>query len=223
MSSMSKIVNKPAEVEARLKELNLTLSPLHDVLAHMVSHSRGLSLDHPTWMKGISAAGEGVYMLRTRLRDRGWIREEESSFELTVFNDGERDLALNIAKGTTATGNPNLNVETAYSRGPQTSNAVECNNQLIFDLPPPPVEEIEQVTGKANRHTWYLLYTVDGSKIRAELSLPLGLSAERHISQWHERIILPEINIDDYEVPSPALGLTPRETVVKVSRKKRTG
>lgn len=223
MSSMSKIVSEPSDVETRLSELNLEVKPLLDVMAHIVSHKRGLTPDHPSWMTGISAAGEGVYMLRTVLRKRGWIREEESSFELTVYSNGEQELALNIAKGTSATGNPSLNVETAYSRGPQTVNAVDSNNQLIFDLPPPPVKEIEEVTETSGRHTWYLLYFVDGNRIRGELSLPLGLSAERHISQWHERIILPEINIDDYKASSSTIGMTPSETIVKVSRKKRTG
>lgn len=220
MSSMSIIVNEPKEVEARLLELNLTVAPLLDVLAHMISHKRGLTLDHPTWMTGISSAGEGVYMLRTLLRPKGWVREEESSFELTVFSDENRDLALNIAKGTEATGNPLLNVETAYSRGPQTVSAVECNNQLVFDLPPPSIVEVEKAVDSSGRHTWYLMYFVDGNKIKGELSLPLALSEERHISQWHERIMLPEINIDDHTPTS--FGVVPNEAVVEVSRKKRT-
>jgi len=217
---MSIIVREPTEVQARLLQLNLTVEPLLDVLAHMISHKRGLTLDHPTWMTGISSAGEGVYMLRTLLRSDGWIREEESSFELTVYSDGDRDLALNIAKGTDATGNPDVNVETAYSRGPQTLQAVQCNNQLMFDIPPPPIAEIEDSLGCNGRHTWYLLYYVDGNKIRGELSLPLALSAEKHISEWHERIMLPEINIDDH-TPTSA-GVVPNESIVVVSRKKRS-
>lgn len=219
MSTMSIITSNPDDVQARLEELNLELSPLLDVLAHIVSHKRGLSLDHPTWMTGISAAGEGVYMLRTLLRPLGWLREEESSFELTVYSDGDQDLALNIAKGTSATGNPEANVETAYSRGPQTVNAVECNHQLMLDIPPPTVQELEEFFDSNGRHTWYLLYYVDGNKIKGELSLPLGLSAEKHISEWHERIMLPDIDIDDH-TPTSA-GLNPNEAIVNVTRKKR--
>jgi hypothetical protein len=221
MSSMSIVVSEPTEVEARLSKLNLAVAPLLDVLAHMVSHKRGFTLDHPSWMTGIASAGEGVYMLRTVLRQRGWFREEESSFELTVYSDGQLDLALNIAKGSSATGNPELNVETMWPRGPQTVNAIECNNQLVFDLPPPPIAELEDAIEASSRHTWYLLYHVDGNKIKGELSLPLALSAEKHISEWHERIILPDVNIDDHTPTS--LGVVPNESIVKVSRKKRSG
>ncbi|WP_017931187.1 hypothetical protein [Robiginitomaculum antarcticum] len=220
MTATAIIVDDPALVEQRLEQLNLELKPLLDVLAHIVSHKRGLTLDHPTWMIGISAAGEGVYMLRTLLRTRGWMREEESSFELTVYSDDNQDLALNIAKGTSAVGNSELNVETAYSRGPQTVNAVDCNAQLMFDLPPPPINEIETAMNSDGRHTWYLLYYVEGNKIKGELSLPLGLSADKHIADWHERIILPDVNIDDHTPTSAAV--IPNESVVSITRKKRS-
>ena len=219
MSAMSIIVSEPKAVEERVSSLNLKVEPLLDVLAHIISTKRGLSLDHPTWMIGITAAGEGVYMLRTLLRDKGWTREEESSFELTVYADETKNLALNIAKGTSATGDPHTNVETAYSRGPQTIHAVECN-QLTFDMPPPPVAEIEEYNGLEGRHTWYLLYHEDGNKIKGELSLPLGLSSEKHISEWHERIMLPDINIDDHTPTS--VGLNANDVVVEISRKKRS-
>src|SRR5690606_12468141 len=72
---------------------------------------------------------------------------------------------------------------------------VERNLQLsLFEDDSTPSELPETVQ---QPETWYLLYRRDGSKVFAELSLPILVGDDGVIKHWRERIILPAIDLTE--------------------------
>lgn len=193
MAAACQIIINESDVRNKLAELDLTLEQLRDVLRHISLTINSQTEDHPSWGPGITTASEAVFALRGRLRENGWFREEERGFALTVHP--EQKLALNIAKGDEGTGDPESDVATVSDKGICTVQAIS-ENQLSLKLSLPPVDEAPR------RPTWYLLYCRKSNGIHAELSLPIGMSSEKHISLWRVRIVLPIVPEDS------ELGLT---------------
>lgn len=193
MSLPCKIYQTETEVASRLDAFGLTVSELQDVVRHIALTMNSQTPDHPSWGTGITVASEAIFALRGRLKEKGWSREEERGFALTAHPNNL--IAINAAKGDQGTGDGEASVSTVSDKGICTEMAIS-GNQLALKLPiPDPVALV-------SRPTWYLLYCRKTDGIHAEFSLPVGLSAEKHISIWRERIILP-ITREDSE-----LGLT---------------
>ncbi len=182
MGEPCKIYQRTSDVAGKLSELDLTIAELLDVVRHIALTINSQTPDHPSWGTGITVASEAIFALRGRLKEKRWSREEERGFALTAHPDNR--FAINIAKGDEGTGDPVASLATVSDKGICTENAI-AGNQLALRLPvPDPVVVVV-------RPTWYLIYCKKSDGIHAELSLPIGLSAEKHISVWRERIILP--------------------------------
>lgn len=208
MALTCKVYSDERQVGEKLAELGLSVEQLRDVLRHIALTINSQTEDHPSWGPGITVASEAVFALRGTLRDSQWSREEERGFALTVHPQNK--LAINIAKGDEGTGDPDADVATASDKGICTVQAI-TQNQLSLDLGLPPA------TKTPKRPTWYLLYCRKAGGIHAELSLPVGMSAEKHISVWRERIILP-LTPEDTE-PDLTAGFDDGGFEVSVKRK----
>lgn len=214
MPFKAEVVVQEVDVENEIEAMQLSVEILHAVLKHIRAIKNDQTEDHPSWGRGITPASEGVFKLRELSRKLGWRRESDSKFELTVHD--KLDIALNIARGNSATGQEGQNPETAYSKGVCTKFAIE-DNQLLLDLPPP--ERTLSSEGDEKRSTWYLLYNEDDGKIHSELSLPVGMSVERHVSLWAKRIILPSITLDG--IGASTIGIEPVKADIKIKRKRK--
>jgi len=214
MPFKAQVISNTVDVVAELESMSLSVNILHDVLRHVRAIKNDQTEDHPSWGRGITPASEGVFKLRQLTRANGWRRDSESKFELTV-HDG-LGIALNIAKGNSATGEKDQNPETAYPKGVCTISAVS-NNQLLLDLPPPPLRVVSETNDKFS--TWYLLHSNDGEFIRSEVSLPVGMSSEKHVSLWTKRLILPAIKLDSLDLMP--MGVEPAKAEVKLIRKRK--
>jgi hypothetical protein len=185
-----KIYQTTSDVTEKLAEFDLAIAELQDVIRHIALTINSQTPDHPSWGTGITVASEAIFALRGRLKEKGWSREEERGFALTAHPHNR--IAINIAKGDEGTGDSLASVSTVSDKGICTEHAIS-ENQLALRLPvPDPVTVV-------NRPTWYLIYCKKSDGIHAEFSLPIGLSAEKHISVWRERIILP-ITKEDSEI-----------------------
>ncbi|KQN69940.1 hypothetical protein [Devosia sp. Leaf64] len=190
MASPCTVVIDPISVEQRLGELGLTPAILADVAKHYARTVLGMSPDHPSWCTGIAPAGEAVYALRQLTRPLGWTREELRGFALTIHPKGL--LAVNVAKGDLNTGNPEHEPTSHSEKGVCTVEAL-AENQIPFDF----LEDAILESDPDSRATWYLLMRVTEKTVKYEFSLPVGLSADRHISKWAERLIFSDISIED--------------------------
>ena len=72
--------------------------------------------------------------------------------------------------------------------------------------------------------TWLLLYNVADEQVRAELSLPNGMSERGFVGSWIERIILPPIELNPAEVTGRGMagGQGSEGITVAVEKRERT-
>jgi hypothetical protein len=77
----------------------------------------------------------------------------------------------------------------------------------------------EDLATEANLPTWLLLFFADEKELRAaELSLPVNMDCEGHVSTWRERIILPALPTDPVlTLPESDFG---PDVDIKIARKR---
>ncbi len=152
-----------------------------------------LTANHPIIYRGLNMWGEIVAALRDQLRPLDWVREDIGGYALTVNEDLK--LAITVASGDEATGNPDAHPPIASRKGRNTVDAIEANRQfeLFEQMPPATTDEDE------GKQTWVLMHHTDIARgeIRVELSRPLSIGNDGKINQWAERIILAAIPFDD--------------------------
>jgi len=135
---------------------------------------------------------ETVAVLREQLRPQGWRKSDKGNYELTVNN--ENGLAIVVTTGDDATGMIGSTPSNKCSKGINTAEAIETNNQLdMFSELLQATEETQGLT------TWILLMHLAANEVRFELSLPSSISAGK-INGWKERIVLPSMPLDDDSV-----------------------
>lgn len=183
------------EVVGRLNELGLKMGPLCDAVRRGYIASADCTDNHPPLVRGILGWGEIVVALRESLLAEGWTRSDENNYSIVISPD--RRVAIAVATGDEATGNPKLFATTRSLKGPHTIAAVVYNQlQQSLDLFPAPriQERVEAV--QESRSTYLLLVYRAENELRCELSLPDQISDEGRINGWRERIILNPIPLD---------------------------
>lgn len=181
------------EIASRLDQLEVNEVALREAVYQGHLQRTRLTLNHPTIYHGLNMWGEIVAALREQLRPLGWTRQEVGSYALTVHE--ERGLAITVASGDEATGNPSAHPCNRSKKGRNTVEAIEANRQLeLFEKLPPEIQD--EADGK---QTWVLMHHTDTvrGEIRLELSRPSSIGKDGKISEWSERIILGSIPFDD--------------------------
>lgn len=196
------VVSEPVEVYGRLAQLGLREEPLREALRQAHLQRSRLTQNHPKIFFGLEMWGWGVAALREQLRPMDWVRADVGNFPLTVHE--ELGLAIAIAAGDEATGNPSATPSNRSRKGRNTVDAVEMNQQ--FDMF---AESLPQTKEEAQGNdTWVLLHFTDVAKpeIRCELSRPSEIGEDGKIRAWSERIILGSIPLDgdSIEVAPPS-------------------
>lgn len=181
------------EIASRLDQLEVNEVALREAVYQGHLQRTRLTLNHPTIYHGLNMWGEIVAALREQLRPLGWTRQEIASYALTIHE--ERGLAITVASGDEATGNPSAHPCNRSRKGRNTVEAIEANRQLeLFEKLPPEIQD--EAYGK---QTWVLMHHTDMvcGEIRLELSRPSSIAKDGKISEWSERIILGSIPFDD--------------------------
>ena len=181
------------EIASRLDQLEVNEVALREAVYQGQLQRTRLTINHPTIYHGLNMWGEIVAALREQLRPLGWTRQEVGSYALTAHE--ERGLAITVASGDEATGNPSAPPCNRSKKGRKTVAAIEANRQLeLFEKLPPEIQD--EADGK---QTWVLMHHTDTvrGEIRLELSRPSSIGKDGKISEWSERIILGSIPFDD--------------------------
>jgi hypothetical protein len=198
MSVAPVVLSDSHDVHTRLSELGLTEEVLLEAARSWHLAWTNFTIDHPPAGVGISAWTESFGVLRRQLASSGWQRSDRANYSLIVSPDGT--VAINVASGDSGTGLVGCTPSNKARRGVSTADAVSANRQqLELDLPVP---DLPHTRGEDGPMTWFLLLYRSDTEIRAELSLPAGISDGR-VTRWQERIILSSISLDDglTEVP----------------------
>lgn len=186
-------VRDGAETLRRLEELGLALPPLEaSLLAGDVS-ARNAGPFHPVNAAGTLRWLDTVESLRRQLADNdyGWKADDVRNSPRTVSPDGRT--AIMVAGGNRHTGRDEDGVDpqTARARGESTRRAVQINGQLALPLG---VLADASAERRAGVNTWVLLYhrSDNPQQLRAELSLPVDITAKGFVTGWRERLLLPD-------------------------------
>jgi len=191
MSTMV-LFDNPAEIANRLEQLGVNEEVLRESIYQGHLQRTRLTLNHPLIYHGLNMWGEVVNALREQLRPLDWIREDIGSYALTAHE--ELKLAISVASGDEATGNPSAHPSNRSKKGRNTVEAIEANRQLELFEQLPPESQAEE-----GKQTWVLMHHTDTSRgeIRVELSRPSSIGKDGKITAWAERIILSSIPFDD--------------------------
>lgn len=187
------LYDAPAEIASRLEQLGVTEGVLREAIYQGHLHRTRLTLNHPRNFPGLVMWGEVVAALRDQLRPLDWVRQDVGSFPVTV--NEPLNLAIAVASGDEATGNPYAHPSNRSKKGRNTAEAIEANRQMVlFD------EFLQQVKDDVGgNQTWILMHYTDTAKgeIRFEFSLPAGIGDDGKITSWSERILLSSISFVD--------------------------
>ena len=210
------------EARNRLHDLGLTEESLCRAAQRGNLASANLTPNHPQQFPGIARWAETVAALREELIPDGWQPSDEGNLPFTVNSDGT--VAISVATGDEATGQPNGSPCTRSSKGPHTARAVAVNHHQYelfgeIQLCPADVAKLQD----QKRMTWILLIHFDfmASELRCELSRPLNINLEGIVDGWAERLILSATQWEDglgERNSEPDIPLAP-DVIVEVKRR----
>lgn len=188
----------PAEA---LSALGVPIEVLLDALRQGESAARLATQFHPVTTAGTSRWFDTVAGVRREMATVGWRNIEVRSAPRTVNEEGT--IAIAVTSGNVRTGlrgGAGPQPRSARAKGPATLRSVQVNGQLAFDIDlPGPADVAADVSG--GTETWFLLYFREAARdgknaqLRAELSLPVGVTETGYVSEWGRRIILPAIDL----------------------------
>lgn len=212
----ARIVLHPAEVDARLQELDPALTQDLMLEANQRGYEARLEATpaHAPTAAGTLHWHEFVPALRLALKVQDWIIKDHRNCPLIISAD--RSMAIVVMTGNSETGKEFGNPTNQADKGAVLDEAVQKNIQYqLFEN----AALSKMQKGEGGTQLWVLLYHVDvGAKdareIRTELSLPSSFH-KRKIVGWAERIILRSIPTDPSTRIAPSLPIEPIEVVVE--------
>ncbi|MBV8362011.1 MAG: hypothetical protein JO189_29375 [Deltaproteobacteria bacterium] len=201
------------DVEETLGKMGVPLKVLEEAVqaGYLAGISRTAN-DAPN-AAGFYQWNDTLRSLRENMASQNWERNDAGNWPTTVHPD--KLLAIAVSSGNADTGKETANPSTKALKGPKTARAVTINaNQPWL----PDFELEEEVAPEANLPTWLLLFYAAEKELRAELSLPVNIDSEGHVSAWRERVILPALPVDPVlTVPEPDFG---PDVDIKIARKR---
>jgi hypothetical protein len=173
----------------RLQQLGINPDRLFDALDAGDVAARQADVFSPVNAAGMLRWLETVRALRQGLAADGWTTNDDRNSPRIVDPGGA--IALLPVSGTVDVGLESGEPKTANARGNTSARAVQVNGQLEFSVTVALLADLAAEKTNALR-TWFLLYyRTQSEELRAELSLPVGISDLGVVDAWRERILLP--------------------------------
>ncbi len=212
----ARIVVHPAEVDARLQELDPALTQELMLEANQRGYEARLeaTLAHAPTAAGTLHWHAFVPAIRLALKVQDWIIKDHKNCPLIISAD--RSMAIVVMTGNSETGKQFGNPTNQADKGAVLDEAVQKNVQYqLFENAA--LNKMQK--GEGGTQLWVLLYHVDAGvkdahEIRSELSLPSSFH-KRKIVGWAERIILRSIPTDPSTRITPSLPIEPIEVMVE--------
>ena len=130
--SRKQIVTGELPLRRRLKALGLDVPTLHEVVRRGAAAKLNTSGFHPPSSPGYFQFAELVVAFREALctPTRGWEPDDTANFCTVISPD--RAIAIAVAAGDAATGDPTREPSTEHAKGPLTTAAVKSNQLGLF-------------------------------------------------------------------------------------------
>lgn len=196
MAEPAKSFERPDEVAARLRKLQLSEDVLRNAVSRGVAERRSCSPLLPPGFPGVTQWAYTHLALRELLIPSGWKPDNARNF-CTIGNS--RGVGVTVATGNDRTGIPGRpDPATKYPKGPGAAAAIE-DNQLCL-LP-----NLMETAPTRPLQTWYLLVATGTDGVRFELSFPSAMADDGRIATWSERIFMPPLLFDSALPPDDEL------------------
>jgi len=179
----TKILADDWEVEPRLLALGLDRENLLKVVFAAVQARNDTTSNDPANAAGWFSYSYGTRTLREVFCGEKWMLDRTDSIE-SILNP---NLGIKVAfQNVDSAADPNREPRARSKKGAGSERAVD-NNQLNLWLLP----EIENVVSASpdSSSIWFLMVYVNGSDVRAELSLPISIK-DNQFTDFVERIFL---------------------------------
>lgn len=174
----------PEDVEARLWRLaGLSRGDILEAVIAAAAAVGACTENDPPTARGYDAWRAALRRLREVLRPQGWEKDDTANFSTIVSHLARVRIA--VVNTDEATGNARLYPTNRSRKGVNSDRASQIN-QLV--LPFEWAEAEQQEAAISGYATWYLCIYVEGSRVRAELSLPTRMESG-YFADWKERII----------------------------------
>ncbi|MCV2490814.1 hypothetical protein OF117_15770 [Geodermatophilus sp. YIM 151500] len=172
------------EVQTRLQSLGLDLLGLRRVVASGAGGWNSTTAFHPSSARGSFLYFETTAALRRLVVPMGW-EHDELDGQARTFNRG-LGISIVVQSGDELTGQVGQEPRTRHPKGSATAKKIETNGQqlALFNVG-------QQEPFINSPFTWVLLVAVVDGEVRAELSLPSGMSADSRPCDLVERILIP--------------------------------
>lgn len=183
------------DVQSRLAALGLDEGKLTEIVRRGYVAFASCTPNDPPLYPGFCAWAMMVRALREYLLPE-WERSDENNYSLVINPAG--NVAIAVATGDDATGQPNGSPTTKSAKGPSTVEAV-TSNQMQLELPyvfPPVTAPARSASSDEPRMTWIFLVHRAQGEVRCELSLPTSMGVDGRVDGWQERIILGAVPTD---------------------------
>lgn len=209
----TKAVEELDDVQMALARLGVPIQILQEaVQAGYVSRISRTTNDAPN-APGFYQWNDTLRNLCENMKGLEWQRDDSGNWPTIVHP--KKVLAIAVSSGNKNTGKAHAMPSTKNAKGTRTTNAVSINANQPW-LPGFEFMQSDQDAEKSHP-TWFLLFYTDEKELRAELSLPVKMDSEGHVSEWRERIILPTLSLDpEIKIPKPDFG---PDVDIKIARK----
>lgn len=185
------------EVELRLHALGLDGELLRNAIRTGHERAAWVTGSHPRTFRGTVVWGEATAALRESCALRGWANCDKDNIAKAISGDGQNTVV--VVSGDSQTGRRHGGIShTRRPRGNAGVRLVLRNNQLELSALLPAHERLAEAVPPSNTGaTWLLLYHCVGRTVRLELSRASAVSADGAIAAWAERLILPDVDLDE--------------------------
>lgn len=209
----AKIINDPADVEARLQKLHPDLSPtlLREAITGGLSGRNEVTRASAPTAAGVQQWLKTVEDLRTLLATAQWHIHEQQN--CPFISSPDRVISIVVMTGNSETGKNGAEDPTNQAeKGAVAEKFVQKNNHQLELFNRESFKLAKE--NQSETQVWALLYHYDKGlkEVRYELSLPTGFGNKK-ITEWGERVILGSIpnNPADFTIrkdePNPQISV----------------
>ncbi len=183
----------PADVRARLRQLDLSFEEAMQAFAAMTAAYGGCTDNDPPSARGWDAWRFGVRRWRELKRPMGWAKNDAENISTIVHPSA--DFRIAVANTDEGTGIAGGQPRSRSVKGDGSRRAVALNHSPPLPLPGFREEFDRQLraAAEARAHIWYFCAFIEGDERRLELSKPSSIEGG-HFHGWDDRIILIDLD-----------------------------
>lgn len=183
----------------RLKELGLLFGDIEFVTKEAIKEDNNLSKHAYSMEKNNKFFCSLIRHFREKMSISGWSKDDSYNLNKTLPPD-KKNIFI-FSSGDKNVCNADDIPMTKNKKGEVSLAVVEMNNSVQLNLLEELFPELQIVPEKydiGKSPHWFFLFNKVKNKVKIELSLPEGIDSKTHkICQWVERIILPEIKLNE--------------------------